>query len=108
MLVLANETNGGLKVRKWIDRFTALLKLEDLGLSTGPAICDEAGMVLERSTVNDELHAALSIVQHLMVPSLCAGYINGLQSSKQGTTDNNQRIETRPNKTRIIITMLLL
>jgi len=63
VLVLANETNGGLKVRKWIDRFTALLKLEDWGSSTGPAICDEAGMVLERSTVNDELHAALSIVQ---------------------------------------------
>ena len=25
VLVLANETNGGLKLRKWIDRFTALL-----------------------------------------------------------------------------------
>jgi len=47
VLVLANETNGGLKVRKWIDIFTALLKVEDRGSSTGPAICDEAGMVLE-------------------------------------------------------------
>jgi hypothetical protein len=63
VLVLANETNGGLKVRKWIDRFTALLKLEDRGSSTGPAICDEAGMVIERSVINDELHSALSILQ---------------------------------------------
>jgi len=31
VLVLANEINSGLKVRKWIDRFTALLKLEDRG-----------------------------------------------------------------------------
>jgi len=63
VLVLANETNGGLKVRKWIDRFTALLKLEDQGSSTGPSICDEAGMAPERNLINDELHAALSIVQ---------------------------------------------
>ena len=62
VLVLANETNGGLKVR------TALLKLEDQGWSTGPVICDEAGMVMERSTVNDELHSALSIVQKTTQP----------------------------------------
>ena len=63
VLVLANETNGGLKVRKWVDRFTALLKLEDRGSSTGPAICDEAGMVIARSVINDELHSVLSLLQ---------------------------------------------
>ena len=57
VLVLANETKGGLKVRKWIDRFMVLRKLEDQGSLTGPAICDEKGMVLERNIINDELHA---------------------------------------------------
>ena len=66
VLVLANKTNGGLKVRKWIDRFTALLLLEDTGLSTGSAICDEKGMVLERNIIIDEHHAALSIVEATM------------------------------------------
>ena len=51
VLVLANETNGGLKVRKWIDRFTALLNLEDQGSSTGPVLCDEARMVLEQNLI---------------------------------------------------------
>jgi len=29
VLIFAKETNGGLQVRKWIDKFTALLKWED-------------------------------------------------------------------------------
>ena len=40
-----------------------LLKLEDHGLSMGSLICDEKGIVVERNLINDEPHAALSIVQ---------------------------------------------
>jgi len=37
--------------------------LEDQGSGTGPAICNEKGMVLAWTWVNDELHAVLLIVQ---------------------------------------------
>ena len=63
VLVLANETEGGLEIRKWTDRFTALLLAEGKHKTTGPAICDKDGYVLERWRVNGELHNVLKQVQ---------------------------------------------
>jgi hypothetical protein len=63
IIVLANKTDGGLEVRKWIDRFTALLLVEEKHRSTGPAVCDKAGFMLERWRLNGELHHMLKQVQ---------------------------------------------
>jgi hypothetical protein len=63
VLVLANKTEGGLEIRKWTDRFTALLLAEGKHKTTGPAICDKDGYVLERWRVNGELHNVLKQVQ---------------------------------------------
>jgi hypothetical protein len=63
VVVLANTTDGGLEVRKWIDRLTALLLAEEKHLTTGPAICDNNGYLLERWKVNGELHHMLKRVQ---------------------------------------------
>ena len=63
VVVLANVTNGGLQVRRWIDRLTALLLMEDKHKSTGPAICDQEGFVLERWRLNRELQNMLKQVQ---------------------------------------------
>ena len=63
VLVLANETFGGLKIRKWVDKLTKLLKDEGKGRMTGPAICDVDGYVLERWKINGELHNMLVQVQ---------------------------------------------
>jgi hypothetical protein len=63
VIVLANETEGGLAIRKWVDRFTALLLAEGRGKITGPAICDSEGFVLERWKVNGELQSMLKRVQ---------------------------------------------
>ena len=46
LLVFANKSNGGVEVRKWVDRFTALLEMEGKGKATGPAVCDKKGIVL--------------------------------------------------------------
>ena len=71
------------------------LELEDLESSTGPAICDETGMVLERNLINDELHAALSIVQVTVENEELAG------NSGPGDNGviNNQSLFERNNKT---------
>ena len=71
VLVLTNETSGGLQIRKWVDRFSALLELEDKGLKTGPAVCSERGLVLSQACLNDELHSVMSIVQLIsaLIPS---------------------------------------
>ena len=62
VIVLANVTDGGLQVRKWIDRLSALLLMEGKHESTGPAICDQDGYVLERWRLNGELHNILKQV----------------------------------------------
>ena len=63
MLVFGKESKGDLKVRKWMDRFsTALLELEGRGSRMGPIICNEKGVVLVRSVVNDELCAVLPVL----------------------------------------------
>jgi hypothetical protein len=65
LLVLANETEGGLKIRRWINRFTELLLSEGRDRTTGPAICDLEGFVLEKWRLDGELHNMLKQVQLL-------------------------------------------
>ena len=60
VIVLANVTNGGLEIRKWIDLLTGLLKEEGREKEVGPALCNEDGNMLERWKLNGELHKALS------------------------------------------------
>ena len=63
LLVLANVTDSGLEIRKWVDLLTGLLKAEGKGNETGPALCDKAGFMLEKWKVNGEFHAVLNKVQ---------------------------------------------
>jgi hypothetical protein len=66
IIVLSNVTKSGLQIQKWIDRFTALLLSEGKGRTTGPAICDKDGFVLENWKINaGELHEMLKRVQSL-------------------------------------------
>ena len=69
VIVLVNRTEGGLRIRKWIDRFTALLMAEGKDKATGPAICDEEGFMIEKWRLNGELHNVLKQVQ-LLNPAL--------------------------------------
>ena len=91
LLVFANKTNGGIEVRKWVDRFTALLEMEGKGKTTGPAVCDKDGIVLQRSVVNEELHAVLSGVQMTtedIIPSdiVISEKFNTYRSFRRGAT----------------------
>ena len=47
LLVFSNKTNGRIEVRKWVDRFTALLEMEGKGKTTGPVVCDKNGIILQ-------------------------------------------------------------
>ena len=63
VIVLANETKGGLHVRKWVDRFTALLMMEEKHLITGPAVCDQEGFAYSGWTLTNELRDMLKQVR---------------------------------------------
>lgn len=56
-------TNGGLKVRTWVERLIMILIREERGKLAGPAICGADGYVMERWILNGELHSALAKVQ---------------------------------------------
>ena len=62
VIVLANEIDGGLKIRRWIDRFTALLMAEGKDNTTGSAICNVKCYMLEKWRLNRELHNMLKQV----------------------------------------------
>jgi hypothetical protein len=63
LLGLASMTNGGLKVRTWVERLIMILIREERGKLAGPAICGADGYVMERWILNGELHSALAKVQ---------------------------------------------
>jgi hypothetical protein len=65
LMVLANITNGGLDIRKCVDRFTSILMIEGKGEKTGPAVCNENGDSMERWRLNNELHDVMEKVQAL-------------------------------------------
>ena len=71
IMVLANETKSGLRIRKWVDLLTGLLKAEGKGKDVGPALCNSNGYMLERWIINGELHSALEKIQsnyEMMIP----------------------------------------
>jgi hypothetical protein len=63
LMVLANVTNGGLDIRKCMDRFTSVLSLEGRSATIGPAVCNRDGSAMERWRLNGELHDILERVQ---------------------------------------------
>ena len=65
LLVLANETRSGLKVRKWVERLIQLLISENKHHDIGPALCSRDGFVMERNRLNGLLHEGLMKVQEL-------------------------------------------
>ena len=78
VLVLANKTNGGLPVRKWIDRFTALLLVENKHLITGSVVCDQAGFAYSGWALTNELREMLKQVRSSTTDSIP----NGLEIDK--------------------------
>ena len=63
IIVLANVTEGGLEIRKWVDLLTGLLEFEGRAREVGPALCNEDGYMIERWRLNGELHSIMSTIQ---------------------------------------------
>ena len=63
VIILANITNSGLQVRKWVDYFSALLLVEEKHKSVGPALCDIKGDMLTMNDLNAEFHDILERLQ---------------------------------------------
>ena len=56
-LILANVTDGGLQIRKWVERLAGVLLLEGLMEREGtyvPAICEPTGELMENRRINNE------------------------------------------------------
>ena len=69
VMVLANETISGLKIRYWVDKFSELLKSEGRGNEPGPAVCNGDGYCMESWRLNEELHLVLERLRAIS-PSL--------------------------------------
>ena len=52
IIVLANITNGGLDIRRWVDLLSGLLREEGREDEIGPALCDRNGYMIERWRLN--------------------------------------------------------
>ena len=63
MLCLARVTKSGIQIRRWVERLGNLLTIENRSKSSGPAFCDDDGMVLERWKINAELYKALTKIK---------------------------------------------
>jgi hypothetical protein len=65
MRVLVKETHSGIKIGKWVDRLVRVLIAEGRNKVThpGPAFCDEQGLVLSYSYMNELFHEELMKVQ---------------------------------------------
>ena len=63
MLCLVRVTKNGIQIRRWVERLGNLLTVENRSKWSGPAFCDDDGMVLERWKMNAELYKALNKVQ---------------------------------------------
>ena len=65
IIVLANITNGGLDIRRWVDLLSGLLREEGREDEIGPALCDRNGYMIERWRLNGELQNAITKVKEL-------------------------------------------
>ena len=59
IIILANVTQGGIPIRKWVEGLASMLKMEGRHKDVGPAICDEDGIQMEMWKLNKELHHML-------------------------------------------------
>ena len=65
-LILANVTDGGLQIRKWVERLAGVLLLEGLMEREGtyvPAICEPTGELMENRRINNEFLDQLEGIQ---------------------------------------------
>jgi hypothetical protein len=64
LLPTASVTRSGIKVRQWVQRVIAVNQM--CGRETGPAFCDEKGVVLKSGDMNEVLHELLGeiFVEH--------------------------------------------
>ena len=65
-LILANVTNGGLHIRRWVERLAGVLLLEGALEREGthvPAICEASGELMERRLINNEFMSQLEEIQ---------------------------------------------
>jgi hypothetical protein len=61
LIPCANETKSGIQVRRWLRRSIAANYAE--GRVSGPAICDEQGVVLSTRVMNEMLHEMLEEIR---------------------------------------------
>lgn len=95
ILVLANKSKGGLEIRKWVERLSALLTFEKRHIHVGPALCDEHGQVYSLRDLNNCLHETLGNIQAQhpnLVPSDIdiAEQYNVYRSFRRGATTRAQ------------------
>ena len=91
LMVLVNETRSGLRIRRWVDKFSGLLKTEGRGLEPGPAVCNPDGYCMESWRLNDELHEMLERLRTrspAVIPSeiVIAESFNVRRSFRRGAT----------------------
>ena len=65
IIILSNETKGGIPIRKWVEGLANMLKMEGRQESVGPAICDKDGIQLEMWKLNRELHFMLHKIKEI-------------------------------------------
>ena len=63
LLVLANKTQGGLEIRRWLERLIELLIREGREGKVGPAFCDRRGFLFDRWRLNGVLRESLKSIQ---------------------------------------------
>jgi len=72
LLALTSVTdNGGIPIRRWVERLAATLMHEGKHRSVGPALCNQSGYVIHQSELNKELWEMLQRIQ-ITRPDLCA------------------------------------
>ena len=62
LLLLVNETNSGIKIRKWVDRVAVMLAREG-HTGAGPAMCERNGDPLASNDVDDFFKSQVERVQ---------------------------------------------
>ena len=63
IIVLANITQGGIEIRKWVEALADMLKLEGRQKTVGPAMCDIHGFQIEMWKLNGELQSMIHRVK---------------------------------------------
>ena len=91
MMALANESDSGLEIGRWVHLLSAKLEMEGLSKSIGPAICNADGSLITAQELNAELHDVLLEIQanspELIVSSIDVKYKYSINRSfRRGST----------------------